>query len=157
MKLSTVLLTSTLLLVLFQPKAQASFHDYQEMPGTTNGGSKLYLDANNVFLQRAGNRRFHYVISKTKPQRNIKGQLWFDESAIPATGVTPWCRFGKVQRDTRLPFDSRVSASPSWFVEKSIPVQGACDYEYTLTVKADSVASKNLLAKVCSSETLSED
>lgn len=78
MKLSTVLLTSTLLLVLFQPKAQASFHDYQEMPGTTNGGSKLYLDANNVFLQRDGNRRFHYVISKTKPQRNIKGQLWFD-------------------------------------------------------------------------------
>ncbi|MCV3214508.1 hypothetical protein OGM63_13465 [Plectonema radiosum NIES-515] len=156
MRLPKVLLTFVLLLNLFQNKAQAVFHDYQEIPGRTNDGVKLYLDANHVEIQKDGNRRFHYVVTKTKPTRNSKYQLYFDESASYATGVTPWCRFGKVQKDTRLNFDARVAASPSWIATKTIVYEGG-EYEDTLIVTADSTASKNLLARVCNSEAVIGD
>jgi len=156
MRLPKVLLTSVLLLGLFQSKAHAVFHDYQEMPGSTNDGDKLYLDANHVSIQKDGNRRFHYFVAKTKPIRNSRYQLYFEESTSSATGITPWCRFGKVQKDTRLNFDARVAASPSWIATKTVVYEDG-EYENTFIVTADSTASKNLLARVCNSEAEIED
>ncbi|MUG93015.1 hypothetical protein F7734_11430 [Scytonema sp. UIC 10036] len=112
--------------------------------GTTNNGSKLgYVEGSARISGWENVREFQYVlISKDGIKVN--------------TAYTPWCRYGKVQLDPRaIPssdkdvhgfFDNDIKRTVGWLISDM-----ASYGETSIFIKADSLASKNLLKIVCAS------
>jgi hypothetical protein len=112
--------------------------------GTTNNGSKLgYVEGSARISNWENVREFQYVlISKDGIRVN--------------TAYTPWCRYGKVQLDSRaIPssdkdphgfFDNDIKYTAGWLIHDM-----ATYGESSIFVKVDSLASKNLLKTVCAS------
>jgi hypothetical protein len=112
--------------------------------GTTNDGSKLgYVEGSAKLSSWENVREFQYVlISKNGIKVN--------------TAYTPWCRYGKVQLDSRaIPnnehdphgfFDNDITHTVGWLISDM-----ATYGEASIFIKADSYASKNLLKIVCAS------
>jgi hypothetical protein len=112
--------------------------------GTTNDGSKLgYVEGSARLSSWENVREFQYVLIS---QNGIRVN----------TAYTPWCRYGKVQLDSRaIPssdqdihgfFDNEIKYTAGWLVSDM-----ATYGEASIFVKADSLASKNLLKLVCAS------
>jgi len=109
--------------------------------GTTNNGSRLVFAPSSVKIDsESKNRVFNYVVMKQST-----------ENSINVGAYTPWCRYGKVQLDSRA-LDIQVAGltyvyqnvnpakQPGWFVDNRYVV-------------ANSPASRNLLKAICATDT----
>jgi hypothetical protein len=109
--------------------------------GTTNQGDKIAYQPDSVYIDRGGesgdkSRFFNYAVIKKS-----------GEISVNIGAHTHWCRFGKVQ------LDSRAVDKQTWFFTKeylgidTMKQQGwFSDKGY---VVANSPASRNLLKAIC--------
>jgi len=124
-------------------KAEAPFPGVK-IAGKTSDGATIYYVTEKTFISKDGNRHFRYLVHDSHdPNRFFVRENY---------AFTPWCRKGKVERDTRLQFDARFSANPSWFLTKSDEEDGT--YIHNRVIVADSRASINLLKAVCATDAI---